>query len=66
MRNGNWESDLKRLLVSVQLAGEENQFSNERLRELLKKVTKTYRHAIKRANKVHCFNDTTSHLNLLI
>ena len=54
-RIGNWESDLKRLLVSVQLAGEENQFSNEQLRELLKNVTKTYRHAIKRANKDSLF-----------
>lgn len=50
-RIGNWESDLKRLLVSVQLAGEENGFTDDELRHPLKKVTKTYRHAIKRANK---------------
>lgn len=54
-RIGNWESDLKRLLVSVQLAGEENCFAGEQLKELLKQVTKTYRHAIKRANKDSLF-----------
>lgn len=51
-RIGNWESDLKRLLVSAELAGEENGFSPEALYPLLKLTTKTYRHAIKRANKM--------------
>ncbi|WP_295731020.1 DUF2252 domain-containing protein [uncultured Limosilactobacillus sp.] len=50
-RIGNWESDLKRLLVSAQLAGEENGFDQEDLHRLLKRLTKTYRHAVKRANQ---------------
>lgn len=50
-RIGNWESDLKRLLVSVQLAGEVNGFDQSSLTTLLKKVTQTYRHSIKHANK---------------
>lgn len=50
-RIGNWESDLKRLLVSVQLAGEDNGFDQADITTLLKKVTQTYRHSIKRANK---------------
>ena len=51
-RIGNWESDLKRLLVSAELAGEENGFDTDRLRMLLVLTTKTYRHAIKRANRL--------------
>lgn len=51
-RIGNWESDLKRLLVSAELAGEENGFAKDQLRDLLKLTTKTYRHAIKRANRM--------------
>ena len=51
-RIGNWESDLKRLLVSAKLAGEENQFSDEDLDKILHLMTKTYRHAIKRADKL--------------
>lgn len=51
-RIGNWESDLKRLLVSAELAGEENSFDTDRLRMLLVLTTKTYRHAIKRANRL--------------
>ena len=51
-RIGNWESDLKRLLVSAELAGEENGFDADRLRMLLVLTTKTYRHAIKRANRL--------------
>lgn len=54
-RIGNWESDLKRLLVSAQLAGEENGFDQEDLHHLLKKLTKTYRRAIKRANQEDLF-----------
>lgn len=50
-RIGNWESDLKRLLVSAELAGEENSFDQDQLHQLLKKITKTYRHAIKQANR---------------
>lgn len=55
-RIGNWESDLKRLLVSAQLAGEENGFDQDDLHQLLKKITKTYRHAIKRANQEPLFH----------
>lgn len=55
-RIGNWESDLKRLLVSAQLAGEENGFDQDDLHQLLKKITKTYRHAIKRANQEPLFD----------
>lgn len=51
-RIGNWESDLKRLLVSAELAGEENGFAKDQLKGLLKLATKTYRHAIKRANRM--------------
>lgn len=51
-RIGNWESDLKRLLVSAELAGEENGFAKAQLKDLLKLTTKTYRHAIKRANRM--------------
>lgn len=51
-RIGNWESDLKRLLVSAELVGEENGFNHDALKELLKLTTKTYRHAIKRANRM--------------
>lgn len=51
-RIGNWESDLKRLLVSAELAGEENGFEKESLYELLQLTTKTYRHTVKNANKM--------------
>lgn len=51
-RIGNWESDLKRLLVSAELAGEENGFAKDNLYDLLQLTTKTYRHAIKRANRM--------------
>lgn len=51
-RIGNWESDLKRLLVSAELAGEENGFNKDSLYNLLQLTTKTYRHAIKSANKM--------------
>ncbi|MGM9892388.1 DUF2252 domain-containing protein [Limosilactobacillus sp.] len=51
-RIGNWESDLKRFLVSAELAGEENGFDRDKLHDLLKLTTKTYRHAIKRANRL--------------
>jgi uncharacterized protein (DUF2252 family) len=51
-RIGNWESDLKRLLVSAELAGEENGFSKDDLYNLLTLTTKTYRHAVKSANKM--------------
>ena len=51
-RIGNWESDLKRLLVSIELAGEENGFEKSNLQQLLELTTKTYRHAIKNANKL--------------
>lgn len=51
-RIGNWESDLKRLLVSAKLAGEENHFSTNDLDKILHLMAKTYRHAIKRADKL--------------
>lgn len=51
-RIGNWESDLKRLLVSAKLAGDENHFATKELNHTLKLITKTYRHAIKRANRL--------------
>lgn len=54
-RIGNWESDLKRLLVSARLAGEENGFSKEQLDMLLHLITKTYRHSIKRNSKLNLF-----------
>lgn len=51
-RIGNWESDLKRLLVSAILAGEDNGFDEKDLVDnVLPIITKTYRHAVKRANK---------------
>ncbi|KRL28034.1 hypothetical protein FD27_GL000308 [Limosilactobacillus frumenti DSM 13145] len=51
-RIGNWESDLKRLLVSAKLAGEENRFTEDDLDQILHLMTKTYRHAIKRVDKL--------------
>ena len=54
-RIGNWESDLKRLLVSARLAGEENGFNNEQLDSVLHLITKTYRHSVKRNNKLSLF-----------
>ncbi|MFD1672615.1 DUF2252 domain-containing protein [Agrilactobacillus yilanensis] len=38
-----WEWDLKRLLVSILLAGKNNQFESEKIIKLLRKVSKTYR-----------------------
>lgn len=46
-RIGNWESDLKRLLVSVLLAGSENNFDDDQLKDLCRRVAKVYRRAIK-------------------
>src|SRR5699024_9521502 len=54
-RIGNWESDLKRLLVSARLAGEENGFSDEQLDSVLHLITKTYRHSIKHNDKLSLF-----------
>lgn len=54
-RIGNWESDLKRLLVSTRLAGEENGFSDEQLDSVLHLITKTYRHSIKHNDKLSLF-----------
>ena len=51
-RIGNWESDLKCLLVSAKLAGEENNFTDADLNKILHLMTKTYRHAIKRFDKL--------------
>lgn len=46
-RIGNWESDLKRLMVSIILAGRVNGFSDNDLRHILKKVVKVYRRSVK-------------------
>lgn len=54
-RIGNWESDLKRLLVSARLAGEENGFSLEDINKVLYLITKTYRHSVKRVNRLSLF-----------
>ncbi|AKP64014.1 hypothetical protein FC99_GL000640 [Levilactobacillus koreensis JCM 16448] len=42
-----WEWDLKRLLVSVLLAGQANGFKEKKLRQLLPKVAESYRKSIK-------------------
>ena len=55
-RIGNWESNLKRLLVSAKLAGDENGFSTEQLNNVLHLITKNYRHSIKRINKLGLFD----------
>lgn len=44
-----WEWDLKRLLVSILLAGQANYFDTEKLIKLLRKVSKTYRKGLKLA-----------------
>lgn len=54
-RIGNWESDLKRLLVSVELAGQVNGFSQNELTDIMQQTSKTYRHAIKRSNRQSLF-----------
>ncbi|WP_162257988.1 DUF2252 domain-containing protein [Liquorilactobacillus oeni] len=45
-RVDNWENDLRRLLVSIYLAGKENGFKNKKLEKLMKKVSAAYRSAI--------------------
>ncbi|MCI1974571.1 MAG: DUF2252 domain-containing protein [Limosilactobacillus sp.] len=55
-RIGNWESDLKRLLVSARLAGEENGFSSAQIDDVLYLITKTYRHSVKRNSKLSLFD----------
>lgn len=45
-RIGNWESDVKRLLVSVYLAGEEMGFSSKKLKKLLKHTSKAYKNSV--------------------
>lgn len=52
-RVGNWESDLRRLLVSVYLAGRDNGFKDKKLRKLLGKVTAAYRAAIAQAGSMN-------------
>jgi len=42
-----WEWDLKRLLVSVLLAGQANGFKEKKLKQLLPKVAESYRKSIK-------------------
>lgn len=49
-RIGNWEDDLKRLLVSTYLAGQSNGFSERDLLPILTNVTRTYRYGVKYAN----------------
>ena len=50
-RIGNWESDLKRLLVSAELAGEENGFDRNNYYHLLQLTTEP-RHTIQKHNKM--------------
>lgn len=45
-RIGNWESDVKRLLVSVYLAGSEMGFAKKDLKKLLKHVSKVYKNSV--------------------
>lgn len=49
-RIGHWEDDLRRLLVSVYLAGDQNGISAKDLLVILREVAKTYRHGIRYAN----------------
>lgn len=55
-RIGNWESDLKRLLVSAKLVGEVNGYDEDKVNSTLKLITKTYRHGIKRISKLPLFD----------
>lgn len=48
-RIGNWESDLKRLLVSTYLVGLQNNFEPDRLQALLSSMCKVYRRGVKHA-----------------
>lgn len=45
-RIGNWESDVKRLLVSVYLAGEEMGYSKKQLKKLVKHTAKAYKNSV--------------------
>lgn len=49
-RIGNWEDDLRRLLVSVYLAGDQNGITTKDLLVILREVAKTYRHGVRYAN----------------
>lgn len=45
-RIGNWESDVKRLLVSIYLAGKEMGYSRKQLKKLLKHTSKAYKNSV--------------------
>lgn len=49
-RIGNWESDLRRLLVSIVLIGEINGYSHDKITEIMVKTVKMYRHSIRDSN----------------
>ncbi len=49
---GNFEDDLKRLLVSVDLAGDLHNFGSSRLLDLMEKVSRAYRKGVKYAYKL--------------
>lgn len=49
-RIGNWESDLKRLLVSTYLVGLQNQFDTAKMQQLLANMSKVYRRGIRYAD----------------
>lgn len=51
-RVGNWEFDLKRLMVSADLAGEINGYSKHDVHKILKKTAKSYKKGIKHANSL--------------
>lgn len=51
-RVGNWESDLKRLLVSIILTGEVNGYTASDITDTLKSTIRMYRHGIKHANGI--------------
>ncbi|HBQ43378.1 MAG TPA: DUF2252 domain-containing protein, partial [Lactobacillus acetotolerans] len=49
-RVGNWEVDLKRLLVSAQLAGEINGYDEKDIKDVLNNTVSAYRAGIKYSN----------------
>lgn len=51
-RVGHWENDLKRLMVSSQLTGEINGYSQETNKKILEKTAKSYEEGIKYANEL--------------
>jgi len=55
-RVGNWEVDLKRLLVSVQLSGELNGYKEKNIKKILKGTVAAYRAGIKYSNSLKVMN----------